>query len=194
METVERFYNNKDELYDANGELKPNVEVYGITEDGKQENVTEEWRKFSHTEPTIEQRDKPIETPKDYLGEDVTSDYFDLRNLMRNKTANAMMEHMKKVDRKRLIVIREHLLASSAYNKESSEICDGVIKMITRAYYGDFDLDEDFVKMFDSLDLTESESESEEIIEATERVQAYMPRLDSDGLLDDETEKEFKYT
>ena len=182
------------DVYDSNGNLNPGVQVFGVDADGEKTDVTEDWRQWSSTEPKIEVRQKEageVEEPKpdDWLGDDYSGDYCDLRNLLRNKTIEDMVEFIKKTDRRRVLQIREHLLICAAYEKIHTDICCVLILLLTRCSLGDFDIDEEYRTWFDDNKLMDDADAESEEKESTPP----FPYLDSDGLEAEEESEDFHY-
>lgn len=83
-----------------------------------------------------------VEDPVDEVDlKEASGDYFDLRDFIKARTPEARCEYVKNLDRKRVLLIREHLISVCAYNEDIdivNEAFEGICQ-ITRTIHGNFE-------------------------------------------------------
>ena len=115
-------YENADEIIDHNGDLRDGVEIID-----------------SSTNETV-RKAEPSPCP---LDERTRSDYFDLRDVLLKQYRHDIVNHVKTMDRKRIVLLREHFLQLMSYdgNPHTVDVCHGIVCIMTRLMLGDEESD-----------------------------------------------------
>lgn len=143
------------EILDDNGDLRSNIDIV----DSQTNEVIAsanpnavEWK----TPAEIDYAKKPEEEKeKEFRG-----DYCEMREVMRINNRYDMVEHLRKVDRRRIVLIREHLLQLLAYETQYAKFATEIINIITRLMMGD--IETDFEMPNTDFDIGENSVDSDE--------------------------------
>ena len=95
-----------------------------------------------------------------YLNEEFSGDYCEFRDVLLLGTRHKIAEALPKLSKRRLCLLREHLLQTCAYLEQYREVCFEIALIATRVLACDFETDkgmEDTV--FDMGDMCEDEQE-----------------------------------
>jgi hypothetical protein len=76
-----------------------------------------------------------------YLDEEFTGDYCEFRDCLLLRTRHKMAEALPKLSKRRLCLLREHLLQSAAYHPQFYDACIQISLIATRVLAGDFETD-----------------------------------------------------
>lgn len=152
----QNFEPNSDVL-DEHGNLRPEVSIVD-SETG--EHIA------GYQEPTEEDYKTAWEKNWEKLSqvdqERITrGDYSELKTCLKLRTRHALLEHLRKVDRRRIVLLREHLLEIAAYNPSLALTVMEIVFICTRLMGGDVQTDADAENdliIFD--DISDSEDEN----------------------------------
>lgn len=157
---------NRD-VFDETGNLQENVQVVDpetgdVVVDGKSQaslvDDTLEGDTKSSYRTEIEK--KYYNTPEEEKEKELRGDYCEFKKVLGLKTRSELFDELRKTDRRRIVLLREHLLQLLAYHAQYADHAIEIIKMITRMMHGDFVTDlelEDTI--FDLGDDVEFESD-----------------------------------
>jgi len=139
------------ELFDESGNLQQGVQILD-PESG--EIVADGSNGASSTEAVLPGDDKGAyrteiekkyysksENEKDAQEKELRGDYLEFKKILLLRTRGELFEELRKTDRRRIVLLREHLLQLLAYHKQYEYQSIEIITMITRMMLGDFETD-----------------------------------------------------
>lgn len=97
-----------------------------------------------------------------YLGDEISGDYHELRDVLLQKSRWNIFKAIKCLDYRRVCLLREHLLQLAAYHVDYRTTAYNVVDICTRLLSGDSETDLQLADdVFDIPDYTLSESDDE---------------------------------
>jgi hypothetical protein len=151
---IKQNFEPDSDILDSNGEIRPEVTVLDSetgehilgykepTEDDYKTAWEQNWEKLSQTEQERITR----------------GDYVELKNCLKCRSRHQLVEHLRKQDRRRIVLLREHLLEIAAYNDSVAATVMEIVFICTRlmgADLSDLDKDDDLVILDDISDSDE---------------------------------------
>lgn len=135
------------DVFDEEGDLKPGVKIFD-SETG--EAVAE-----GSVKPINYQPGDPL-----FLDDKFSGDYCELRNLFLLTRRHSIVGELAKIDRRRVILLREHLLMLSAYNSSYAKTCMELVFIICRLMCGDKETDLNMPD--DEINIADCESDDDD--------------------------------
>lgn len=161
-EIIKTNFEPNSDVLDEDGNVRQGVEVVDMTSGD---------RLYSNLPVTEEDYKTEIERKWDKLDENereriTRGDYVELKNCLKNRTRHTLLAHLRKQDRRRIVLLREHLIEICAYNsglvrEQQSGWMDifEIVLICTRLMNGDVDTDE---KLADDILIDDILSDSDE--------------------------------
>lgn len=143
MEVLNEMLTNNDVL-NTDGSLKPGVKII----EAETSNIVAE----GEVKPINYQKGDPL-----FLDDSYSGDYCELRNLFLLNKRHDIVQELGKTDRRRIILLREHLLQLAAYNESYAAICMELVFIICRLMVGDSETD--LKKPNDDININDIESD-----------------------------------
>lgn len=139
IESIKNSFDKEqiDEILDEDGNLRSCVDI--IDSQTKETiysgaaSVPIDWKTPAETD--YEKRDVKEKE------EELRGDYLELKAVLNIDNRYDMLEHLRHVDRRRIVLIREHLLQLLAYENRFETTCVEIINIITRLMSGDVETD-----------------------------------------------------
>ncbi len=162
-QVIKNNFADHSDIVDENGELRPEVQVVdsetGETVAGYDPNrpITESdyktaWEK--NWERLTEQEQDRI----------TRGDYSELKNCLKHRTRHTLLEYLRQQDRRRIVLLREHLIEIAAYHPEIAEYVMEIVFVCTRLMGGDVETDGALPDDLLVLDEISDSDEEEEVI------------------------------
>lgn len=161
-DVIKSNFEGDNEVLDENGEIRPEVSVVD-TVTGEHISINS-----GNKDPTCYKTEWEKKWEGLAKGEHeriCRGDYIELKECLQHKTRHTLLDHLRKADRRRIVLLREHLIELCAYNTELQPYVLEIVFICTRLMGGDYETD---AKLPDDVLIDEEISDSdEEIMEPT---------------------------
>jgi len=144
---LQDLLDNRD-VFDESGNLQENVQVVDpetgeVVADGKSNtNVTDDILEGdTKSSYRTETEKKYYNMPEEEKEKELRGDYCEFKKILGMNTRSELFDELRKTDRRRIVLLREHLLQLLSYHAQYADHAIEIIKMITRMMMGDFSTD-----------------------------------------------------